>query len=933
MCYKSKTYLYNHNYARIRHFPIRIIALIIFVCFNILIKAQQTDKVLLSGQVVEKGSDQAIPYASVRLFSLPDSTMIVGGRTDDQGKFKFTITLNPKNNYQLNITYLGYDSYDTIIKPSSHKVNLDFGQISLTRGSISLNEATITAKAPEAVTVGDTTIYNSSAYRTPEGSMLEELVKQLPGSEISDDGKLLIHGKEVKKILVDGKEFFSDDPKVALKNLPVEMVEKLKAYERKSDLARLTGIDDGDDEMILDLSVKKDMKKGWKENFFSGIGSKGRWESGNTFNRFRENSQFSIIGNLNNTNNQGFSELQQQSSSSTGNTRSRDGLTTSRSSGINFSRDWTNFKLRTNIQYSKTNRSNITHTFVDNFLRTDKSNSKSENNTNSKNSNFVGNLFMEWKIDSLSTLIFRPQFHYNLNKNENHNTQQSWANDSLINDKIASSKNDDSRKDFSMSMQLNRKLSSKGRNIAISLDYGTNNTTSNRLNLSTINYYRKDTTRIINQKIERPTDGNNYRLQLVYVEPLLWAHFLQIRYSYQHRTSHSDRNVYNWNYDLNDFSEDTDTLTSNYFENQYSNHLFNLAIRTSRLKYNYNFGIDLEPQRTSSHSITGNESHNEITRNVWNYSPTANFTYKFDKNTRLRITYRGRSKQPDIYDLQPVIDISNPLYIRVGNPDLKPSYTNTFMIDYNSFNSKYQRNIVLSVLAENTINNVTSQVTYDNETGVRTTKPVNMNGNWHAQGSFSLNTPIINRHIMFRTNSYVQYSNQNGYTTINRESPLRTSVTHLTAQERIQLAYRIPALEIALRGDIRYNNSYNNVRDKRTETYDYHVGGNFQLYLPWNFELYSDINYNLRLGYGYSKDLRKNIMWNCQLSKSFFKRKQLLLRFKIYDILKQETSLVRNITSTYIRDTDYNVLGSYFMFHAIVRINTLGGRHKKSPRK
>ena len=200
-----------------------------------------------------------------------------------------------------------------------------------------------------AVTENDTTVYNSSAFRTPEGSMLEELVKQLPGGEITSDGKLMIQGKEVKKLLVDGKEFFSDDPQAALKNLPVEMVEKLNAYERKSDLARLTGIDDGEEEMILDLSVKKDMKKGWMNNFLGGMGSKSRYEIANTMNRIRETSQLTVIANWNNTNNQGFSELQQESSNATGNTRSRAGLTTSRSLGVNFSKDFGSVKFRSNV--------------------------------------------------------------------------------------------------------------------------------------------------------------------------------------------------------------------------------------------------------------------------------------------------------------------------------------------------------------------------------------------------------------------------------------------------------------------------------------------------------------------------------------------------------------------------------------------------------
>ena len=203
--------------------------------------------------------------------------------------------------------------------------------------------------------------------------MLEELVKQLPGGEIDEDGKLLIHGKEVKKILVDGKEFFSDDPKAALKNLPVEMIEKLKAYERQSDLARLTGIDDGEEEMILDLSVKKNMKRGWMENFMGGYGSKDRYELANTLNRFRSNSQLTVIGNLNNTNNQGFSEMQGESASSSGNLRTQKGLTTSRSLGVNVTYDWQRVKLRSNIQYVGTDRLEDSRTTVDNYLRKDKS--------------------------------------------------------------------------------------------------------------------------------------------------------------------------------------------------------------------------------------------------------------------------------------------------------------------------------------------------------------------------------------------------------------------------------------------------------------------------------------------------------------------------------------------------------------------------------
>lgn len=300
----------------------------------------QSGKGNFAGRVVDKDTKQPVGYAAVRLLTLPDSAFVTGVATTDDGKFKMPVVWPKDKKLFLEISFIGYTTFSKPIPASFRGSSQNLGDIALLPDGFLLNETVIVGKAPLAVTEQDTTVFNASAYRTPEGSMLEDLVKQLPGGEIDGDGKLLIHGKEVKKILVDGKEFFTDDPKAALKNLPVEMVEKLKAYERKSDLARLTGIDDGDEEMILDLAVKKDMKKGWMDNFMAGTGNKGRYELANTLNRFRDNSQLTIIGNLNNTNNQGFSELRRESSAASGNILNRVGLVTSHSLGMNFTRDW-----------------------------------------------------------------------------------------------------------------------------------------------------------------------------------------------------------------------------------------------------------------------------------------------------------------------------------------------------------------------------------------------------------------------------------------------------------------------------------------------------------------------------------------------------------------------------------------------------------------
>lgn len=787
-----------------------------------------------------------------------------------------------------------------------------------------LDEVVIIAQAPQAITEEDTTVYTSSAYRTPEGSMLEELVKQLPGGEITPDGKLLIQGKEVKKILVDGKEFFSDDPKAALKNLPVEMIEKLKAYERKSDLARLTGIEDGEEEMILDLSVKKGMKQGWMNNFLGGGGNKERYELSNTLNRFRDNSQFTLIGNLNNTNNQGFAELQQESATASGNARARAGLLTSRSLGMNLSRDWNRVKLRTNVQYAGSDRSEESQTHTDNFLRADKSVSQSTNQSLTRNHNLTANAFVEWKVDTVTNVVFRPQYRYTASNRDNSSFQHSWANDALLNEKESSGQDENSRYNLSMMLQINRKLSRTGRNLALKVDFGTNASTGDKMNLSTTRYYKNDTERVINQKIDDRGDGNNYRLQLVYVEPLPRLFFLQFRYSYQHQVSNSDRRVYNWDKEEEAFGTEPDTLASNSFENQYSNHLFNIALRTNRKKYNYNIGVDLEPQKSVSHSFWGDVSKHRLTKSVLNLSPTLNFRYKFSKRTRLQLVYRGKSRQPNVRDLQPIADLTNPLNIRIGNPALKPSYINTFTLNYHSYNPKRKQNLVFSMLVENTLNSVTNQVNYDSETGGRTTLPVNMNGNWRLQSSFTLNTPLRgNDNWLFRTYSNVAYSNKNGYTTLNKEEPVKTSVRHFAGREQLKLTYRNKQCELSALAEVHYNNSYNNVRATRTETFDTKTGGTAQWYLPWGFELYSDIAYLLRTGYD-TDEGRKSVMWNAQLSRSLLKKKQLLLRFKVYDILRQETSLVRTISATAIRDTDSNVLGSYCMLHLVVRLNRMG---------
>lgn len=265
----------------------------------------QNKVITVSGRVVESDTKEPAAQATVQLLSLPDSAYAAGIASSNQGWF--TLPKVKAGKYVLKVSYIGFRTKLVPVQLSANATDKKLGTITLDPDAVMLKEAVITAEAPQVVVKEDTLEYNSTAYRTPEGAMLEELVKKLPGAEIDDDGNVKINGKEVKKIMVDGKEFFGGDVKTGLKNLPVNMIDKLKTYDKKSDLARVTGIDDGEEETVLDLKVKKGMNQGWFGNASVAGGTEDRYGSNLMLNRFVDNSQFSLIGSANNVNDQGFS--------------------------------------------------------------------------------------------------------------------------------------------------------------------------------------------------------------------------------------------------------------------------------------------------------------------------------------------------------------------------------------------------------------------------------------------------------------------------------------------------------------------------------------------------------------------------------------------------------------------------------------------------
>ena len=280
-----------------------------FILFLILLimPAYAQKGVDITGTVIEEGTNEPIEQATVRLLSVKDSSMIGGIATSRNGSFMLK---NIKNgSYLLHVSFVGFDPLYQPLRVTGKTNPVKLGKLALTDGAIQLGEAVVIGKAPEVTVRNDTMEYNADSYKTTEGSMLEDLLKKMPGVEVDSEGKITVNGKEIKKVLIDGKEFFSDDPKVASKNLPSKMIDKVQVLDKLSDMAKMTGFDDGEEETVINLTVKPGMKQGWFGNAFAGYGSEDRYEGNFMVNRFINNNQLTLMGGINNTNNMGFSDL------------------------------------------------------------------------------------------------------------------------------------------------------------------------------------------------------------------------------------------------------------------------------------------------------------------------------------------------------------------------------------------------------------------------------------------------------------------------------------------------------------------------------------------------------------------------------------------------------------------------------------------------
>lgn len=921
---------------------------------------------LVSGAIIDRDTKDPVEQVTVQLLKT-DSTYVTGAISNEKGLFHLNAPENGK--YLLKITSVGYKPTVKCVVIEQDK-NLALGNVVVGADAIMLKGAVVTAMAQKVTLKEDTFVYNSAAYRTPEGSVVEELVKRLPGAEVSDDGTIKINGKEVKKILVDGKEFMTGDTKTALKNLPTSIIDKIKAYDEKSDLSKVTGIDDGEEQTVLDFNVKKGMNKGLMSNIDLGIGNKNRYSARGMGGYFNSNNRFMLFGNANNTSDRGFSGGGPRRGFGGGN-----GLNASKMLAANYNYEEKNkFKFNTSLRWNHSDGDVWSRRSSENFMGSSSSFSNSLNQNFSRSDSWNGNIRLEWMPDTMTNILFRPSISWTTNDSRSTGISASYNQDpyqysddplsdegiekmdevdAVINRQKSVSLSNSKNNNIRGMLQLNRKLNNKGRNVTLRMDAKYTDKDSKSISLQNAHLYLVqneaglDSTYQTNRYNLTPSKDYSYSAQATYSEPLWKATFLQFSYKFTYSYSKSDRSTYDFskysfdginpeygawgNYlgrldgELGDYRDDK---LSRYSEYRNYTHDIQVMMRFVRQKYNLNFGVMIQPQR-SKFIQDYQGKYVDTVRTVTNVSPTLDFRYRFSKMSNLRVNYRGTTSQPSISQLLNIVDDSDPLNVSMGNPGLKPSFTQNFRLFYNNFVQNHNKGVMTYINFSTTSNSISNKVTYDETTGGRITRPENINGNWNVMGAFMFNCSIDSAGVWnINTDTNLGYNHYVSYLSLDKSQDSQKNTTQNTTwNERLSLSYRNDWLELSLDGTLAYNHAKNKLQpNSNLDTWQFSYGPSMTLTAPWGTSLNTSLSCSSRRGYSDASMNTDEFVWNAQLSQGFLKGKPLTVMLQFYDLLHQQSTFSRAISSVSRTDTEYNAINSYAMLHVVYRMNLFGGK-------
>ena len=894
----------------------------------------------IQGSLKDGIANRALNSATVSLVYAKDSSLVSFSRTNEAGVFNFK-NVAP-GSYLISVSYVGYIPKWVPVLTGTEKT-VEMGLIYMNDVN-TMSTVTVNARRPPVVINGDSVEFNSENFKTAPNAVVEDLLKKMPGMEVDKAGGITVNGKKVTKVFVNGKEFFTGDPMMATKNLPADAVDKIQVYDRKSDQAMFTGIDDGSEETAINLKLKKDRNKSTFGKLNAGAGTPSVFDAQGNVNVINNEEQFSAIGGANNTNRQNFSGRNIVNFSGGGGGRpgagggvsvnfsggsgetdaNAQGIAETYSIGGNYSNLLNDKKteFNANLSISDVERNNNSFSKTQNLTPGNAFNRISNSNSiaGNKQQNFGSTI--DHKVSDNFSFRFTPSLGLQQTTNYSEDSTQTYlTNGNLLNSNatIASSASD--AVNAASTLLLRKKFTKKGRTISstITQSFNRSNSTGNQFT-EQLSYLNNKLTNdsILDQQNTRKGENSSYSANLIYTEPLGKKSLLEFNTYLSKSIGSSSRRIFDRN-NATDRYDLLNTRLTNEFNSEYTYSGGGMSYRANQKKYNFSTGVSLQRAVLDGENIS---AKTKLSQSFQDILPNATFRYNFSQTKNLNLDYRTSTNQPSITQLQPVLDQSNINRQSIGNPDLKRSYVHNLNIRF--FSSKILAGkSFFSTLNASTTNN--SIVNYDSVLPNRTilTRPVNVNGAYRINGSMNYGFGIkkLKSRLSFGLNAglnnNISYAN----------GVLNTIVTKSTGPSMTYSYIVDDVIDINLTARYSFSNTNNAVNPTLNTNFLTKVfGADMTNYLPLNIVLNQSFNYAINTGRAEGFNTAIPI-WNASFSKFFLKNKRAEIKMSAFDLLNKNIGISRNVSQNQIVDRSYNVISQYFMlsFTYSLQKSGLGG--------
>lgn len=899
-------------------------------------------KFSIKGVLVDT-TQRPLEGATVMLLDGKDTSLVSFSRSQSAGTFEFKNVVQAS--YFLKVTYMGLQPILQSIAPPSGEL-LDLGKLAMLPIPKDLKEVVVKGERDPVTIKQDTIEYNASSFKVQPNAAVEDLLKRLPGIEVDRDGTVRAQGQQVQRVTVDGKEFFGRDPKMATKNLPADAVDKVQVFDRKSDQAQFTGIDDGQREKTINLSLKEEKKKGIFGNATAGAGPDSRYSLKANFNRFSKTRQMSVLGMANNINQQGFSindymnftggaqrmmtggvmRLQFNSEEDAAiplNFGGRNnGFVTSGGAGLNYNNQFNKkTELQSNYFYNQLDQRIERETNRETFLPSGNFKTKQNTAQNTHNATHRANFTLDHKIDSLNSLKWTNQLSYAKNASYTGSSSRATnANDRLENEGTRQSTAQGNNWRINSELLWRHKFAKKGRtlstNFLLGLEQSDRNGTLNALNSFYNSSGEKNKVDTLRQTNTQTNDRQTYGLTASYTEPLGKRRYLEINYAVNFTQNDVNRLVYDVNGEGR--APRMNAQLSNQFRNDFIYQRGGMNFRLNQAKYNFSTGISLQRSALEGDLILQNT---HISRTFTNLLPNLRFQYNFATNQNINLTYDTDVREPSIQQLSPIVDNSDPLNIYTGNPSLRPEYNHRLNLNFFRFNQLNFSNFFAFVNLTYTTNKIATAQQVDANL-VRTYRPINVKDDYNLITNISKGFRIkaIGTRVNFSTNLLLN----RGITPVNDTD---NQTRRLESRNTLRLEYRYKeAFDISASGSMTFNQTSYSLNPALNQSFvnqSYDVEANLKLTKTWNVSSVMDYSIYNFAGSSFNQ---KVPIWNASVSKFFLKNKRGELKFSVVDMLNRNVGISRMAQGNFVQDERIRSLGRYFLVSFTYSLNNfLGG--------